>query len=169
MLQLPQIDVRNANFSDRDAVTRLYNHFVENTAITFDVEPFSVESRGPWFEQFKNHGPHQLFVAFDGEELSGYACSTIHRSKPAYQTSIETTVYVDPSAARHGVGRALYARLFAALSGQGIHKAFAGIAQPNAASEGFHKSFDFTEIGTFHEIGYKFGRFHDVKWFEKRL
>ncbi|GJL95908.1 MAG: phosphinothricin N-acetyltransferase [Hyphococcus sp.] len=163
------VNVRPGEIGDLEALTTLYNHFVLETAITFDIEPFTPAQREPWFGQFEKTGPYRLLVAHLDGAHAGYATSTRHRAKPAYNPSIETTVYVDPKFARQKVGAALYEALFSALEGEDVHKAFAGVALPNEASVAFHQRFGFTEIGTFHEIGRKFGRFHDVMWFEKRL
>lgn len=163
------IRVRPAEPGDLKAITALYNHFVETTAITFDVGTFSVAEREPWFAQFAAEGPHRLFVAEADGAFAGYAGSMAFKAKKAYSTSVETTIYVLPATGGRGVGRALYERLFSALRGEDVHRAYAGVALPNDASIRFHQRFDFREIGTFHEVGRKFGRFHDVLWLEKRL
>lgn len=163
------MEIRSGGAQDLPALTALYNHFVVRTAITFDTAPFQPAARREWLQQFALTGPHQLFVAIKDGRLAGYAHSTRHRAKPAYAVSVETTVYVDPAQQRSGVGAALYEHLFAALSGEDVHSAFAGIALPNPGSVAFHKRFGFTEIGVFHEVGRKFDRFHDVLWLEKRL
>ena len=163
------VHVRHGQRQDLEAITALYNHFVENTIVTFDVGRFTAAEREPWLAQFGPSGRHQLFVAELDGVFAGYAGSMKHKVKTAYETSVETTIYVAPAAARRGVGRALYQRLFEALSVEDVHIAVAGIALPNDGSVAFHKAFGFEVLGTFHEIGRKFGRFHDVMWFEKRL
>ena len=161
--------IRYARSDDLEPLTRLYNYFVENTAITFDIDPFTPEERRPWLAQFAETGPYRLLVAEREGEIAGYASATRHRAKPAYNTSIETTVYLDPQLPRQGLGRKLYERLFSVLEGEDVHCAYAGISLPNEASVAFHRAMGFTEIGTFHEVGRKFGRFYDTMWFEKRL
>jgi len=91
------------------------------------------------------------------------------RPKPGYLTSIETTVYVDASGLGRGVGRALYASLLRAVSGEDLRKAFAGIALPNEASIALHRAFGYTSLGIFREAGRKYGRYWDVEWFERPL
>lgn len=161
--------IRHARADDLEALTRLYNYYVEETVITFDVEPFTPEQRQGWLSQFAETGLYRLLVAEQGGRIAGYASSTRHRAKPAYNPSIETTVYLDPKMSGRGLGRRLYERLFSELTGEDVHSAFAGVALPNEASVAFHLAMGFTEIGTFHEIGRKFGRYWDVMWFEKRL
>lgn len=164
-----QVSVRPAERSDLEAITTLYNHFVENTSVTFDVGAFTVDAREPWFAQFASQGPHRLFVADRDGAFAGYAGSMAFKAKKAYSTSVETTIYVTPDLAGAGVGKALYERLFSALGREDVHRAYAGIAIPNDGSIRFHEAFGFKEIGTYHEVGRKFGRYHDVTWFEKRL
>lgn len=166
---MSMVSVRRAERRDLEAITALYNHFVETTAVTFDVGAFTTEAREPWFAQFSEEGPHRLFVAELEGAFAGYAGSMAFKAKKAYSTSVETTIYAAPDLAGRGVGRALYERLFSELAAEDVHRAYAGIALPNDASISFHQRFGFKEIGTYHEVGRKFGRYHDVMWFEKRL
>lgn len=166
---MTEVAIRHAQLSDLPAMTRLYNHFVKTSAVTFDTRLFTVEEREPWLAQFSKTGRRQLFVAEIGGRFAGYAGSVAHRAKPAYETSVETTIYVDGDYGRLGVGRALYARLFEALSVEDVRGVFAGVALPNDASVRFHLSCGYSEIGVFHEVGRKFGRYHDVLWLEKQL
>jgi L-amino acid N-acyltransferase YncA len=99
----------------------------------------------------------------------GYAYASPHRARPAYQWSVEVSAYVHADVQRAGVGRALYASLFAILVLQGFRNAFAGITLPNPASVGLHEAVRFTPIGVYHGIGYKLGAWHDVGWFERPL
>ncbi len=169
MADRPSIHIRAAEIGDLEPMTALYNYYVDNTAITFDMAAFSPEDRKPWFSQFSAQGPYRLFVADLDGQLAGYASSSKHRAKPAYDTSVEMTVYLDQRFARLGLGRSLYEALFSALSGEDIRCAYAGVALPNDASIAFHEAMGFTKIGTFHEVGRKFGRYYDVMWFEKRF
>jgi phosphinothricin acetyltransferase len=161
--------LRLAMLDDLQALTALYNHYVETAPTTFDVEPFSVEARREWYNGFAAGTRHQLWVAEDAEQLLGFACSRPFRPKAAYLTSVESTVYCARGATGRGVGRALYGALFDALQGQDVHRAYAGITQPNPASEALHVAFGFREVATFSEVGRKLGRYWDVRWFEKSL
>ena len=99
----------------------------------------------------------------------GYAYAGAHRDRPAYQWSVETSAYVRDDAHRGGVGRALYAELFALLARQGFRNAYAGITLPNDASVGFHEACGFTRVGVYRGVGYKLGAWHDVLWLERAL
>ncbi len=162
-------DVRCAVVSDLPALTEIYNHYVVNTPATFDIDPFTVEARRDWFDHYRDCGRHRLLVAVDGDSIVGYASSSRFRVKPAYDTSVEVTVYLHPEATGRGIGSALYARLFDELHGEEVHRAYAGIALPNDASVALHRKFGFVEMGTMTEVGRKFGEWWDVLWMERSL
>ena len=161
--------VRRAERRDLPRVTEIYNHYVETTPITFDLKPYSVAEREPWFAQFGPSGRHQLFVAERGDRVIGYAGSTSYRPKGAYETSIELTVYVAHDEQTGGVARPMYETLFAALDGEDIHRVLAGITLPNERSVALHERFGFRLIGVFAEVGRKLGRYWDVAWYERRF
>ncbi|TQL21991.1 GNAT family N-acetyltransferase [Streptomyces sp. SLBN-134] len=166
-----EVQVRPGEEGDLGALTDLYNHYVRETAITFDTATFTPEERRPWLLSHPVDGPYRLMVATDtgSRRILGYATSSPFRPKPAYATSVETTVYVAPDAGRRGVGTLLYKTLFEALAGQDLHRAYAGVAQPNDASKRLHERFGFRHVGTYREVGRKFGRWWDVAWYEKEL
>ncbi|MFJ4645858.1 GNAT family N-acetyltransferase [Streptomyces bobili] len=166
-----EVQVRPGNEGDLEALTDLYNHYVRETPITFDTAIFTPEERRPWLLSHPEDGPHRLMVATDtdSQEILGYATSSPFRAKQAYATSVEVTVYLRPDAGGRGVGTLLYEALFEALSGEDLHRAYAGIAQPNEASVRLHERFGFRHVGTYREVGRKFGRYWDVAWFERDL
>lgn len=166
-----EVQVRPGNEGDLEALTDLYNHYVRETPITFDTAIFTPEERRPWLLSHPEDGPYRLMVATDtdSQEILGYATSSPFRAKQAYATSIEVTVYLRPDAGGRGVGTLLYEALFEALSGEDLHRAYAGIAQPNEASVRLHERFGFRHVGTYREVGRKFGRYWDVAWFERDL
>lgn len=161
--------IRAANEVDLSSLVRIYNHYVEHEAATFDLEPHTLLSRLPWFRQFSESGPHRIFTAEVEGVAVGYACSTKFKDRPAYATSIETSVYVAPDCRGRGIGRLLYGALFKALMGEDLHRAFAGVTQPNEASMRLHHSAGFVETGIFREAGRKFGRFWDVVWLARDM
>ncbi|WP_155058514.1 GNAT family N-acetyltransferase [Streptomyces blattellae] len=166
-----EVQVRPGVESDLEALTDLYNHYVRETPITFDTAAFTPEGRRPWLLSHPEDGPYRLMVATatDSEEILGYATSSPYRAKAAYATSVEVTVYVAPRTGRRGIGTLLYKALFEALADEDLHRAYAGIAQPNEASTRLHERFGFRYVGTHREVGRKFGRYWDVAWYEKDL
>ena len=161
--------IRPARPGDVVALTALYNHYVETSPATFDLKPRSLEERVEWLGHYGERGRHRLLVAFDADALLGYAGTSRFRPKAAYDSSVEMTVYVAPGQTSRGVGRALYRELFDALAGEDVHRAYAGITLPNAASLALHRAFGFEPVGTFDEAGSKFGRYWSVQWLQKRL
>ena len=163
------ICIRQARAEDLAQINDIYNYYVINTPITFDYEPMRREERAVWFERYTDGGPHQLFVAAGEGRVVGYAGSHAFRTKRAYYTSAEVTVYCAQDAIGKGIGTKLYTTLFEALSGQDLRMAIAGITLPNDSSVRLHEQFGFQPAGVMHDVGRKFDRFWDVAWFEKRL
>ena len=161
-----RVHVRPATQDDLAAINEIYNHYVAETHITFDVEPMRMEARLEWFAHYGLEGRHRLFVA-EEEGAVGFATSSRFRPKPGYLTSVETSVYVAPDATGKGAGSRLYEMLFKSLEGEDIHRAYAGIALPNPPSIALHEKFGFQRVAHFTEQGRKFGRYWDVDWFEK--
>ncbi len=159
--------IRDATADDLTPLVEIYNHYIRETVITFDLEPVTLEQRRPWIEKFSTSGRYRLLVAEVDARVVGYAYSGEFRPRRAYDTTVETSIYLAPDATGNGLGRQLYTALFAALDGQDIHRAIAGITLPNEASVGIHTAFGFKLVGVMTECGYKFGRYHDVGWYEK--
>ncbi|MFP8943632.1 GNAT family N-acetyltransferase [Streptomyces fenghuangensis] len=171
MTERGEVQVRAGEEGDLPDLTDIYNHYVRETPVTFDTEPLTAEARRPWLLSHPKDGPHRLLVALDAESnrLLGYATSSPFRPRPAYSTSVEVSVYLAPDVCGRGVGTLLYEHLFDAIGGEDVHRAYAGIAQPNEASVRLHARFGFRHIGTYGEVGRKFGRYWDVAWYEKPL
>jgi len=148
-------------------ITEIYNYYVLNTPVTFDVEAYTVERREPWFAQFGETGRHRLLVAEENGVVMGYAGTTRFRPKAAYETTVETTIYCASEAVGKGMGVRLYAELFERLRGEDIHRFVAGYALPNSATEALHRRFGFKVVGVFSENGRKFGKYWDVCWVER--
>jgi phosphinothricin acetyltransferase len=82
---------------------------------------------------------------------------------------VEVSAYVDPQQHRKGIGRVLYEALLPELADKGFCNAYAGITMPNEPSVKLHTAMGFTSIGIFRSVGWKFGRWHDVAWFQREL
>jgi phosphinothricin acetyltransferase len=137
---LSDVAVRAACRDDLPRLTEIYNHYVLTTPVTFDVEPYTVERRVPWFEQFATTGRHRLIVATIEAHIVGYAGTTRFRPKTAYDTTVESSIYCSPECVGQGVG--------------GLR---------------LHEQFGFRLVGMFTEVGRKFGRYWDVAWVEKSI
>jgi phosphinothricin acetyltransferase len=162
-------EVRPAREGDLPAINDLYNHYIVNTPITFDVEPWSLAQRREWLSHYAQEGPHRALVALEDGRVAGYASSSPFRPKAAYRTSVEASVYLAPGFGGRGLGSVLYRSLFAVLAEQPVHRVLAGVTLPNPASLALHARFGFRSIGVFDEVGHKFGRYWSVQWLEKLL
>lgn len=165
-----RVRVRPASANDIPRLTEIYNHYIVTTPATFDVEPFTVEQRREWFSHYDLDGPYRVFCAElpDGT-LAGSCWSSRFRPKGAYDPSVETSVYCAPEHVGRGIGKLLYASLFAALAGEGLHRAYAGITLPNEASIALHEQFGFRKVAELNEVGRKLGRYWTVAWYERPL
>jgi len=162
---MTDITIRMAERADLPALLDIYNHYILTTPITFDIEPRTLIQRQAWFEQFSATGKYRCFVAARADKPIGWACSAQFKEKAAYATTIETSIYLAPDEHGRGLGRRLYNTLFDALKGEDIHRAFAGVTLPNDASVGLHRAVGFEHIGTYAEVGRKFGRYWDTGLF----
>jgi len=159
--------IRTALPADLPALTAIYNHYIVHTPITFDVTTYEPEQRRGWFDDHGQDGRHRLLVAEENGVVAGYASTSRWRPKPAYDTTVESSVYVRADAIGRGIGRELYAALFDAMAKEDVHTIVAGVALPNAASIALHERFGFQQVGVFREVGRKFGSYWDVAWFQR--
>lgn len=164
-----RVEIRPATVDDLSALNDIYNQYVLETHYTFDVEPMSAEARREWFSHYDTTGRYRVLVALSDASVIGYASSSRFRPKQAYETSIETSVYLAPESMGRGAGSLLYEGLFRALVGEDVHRAYAGISLPNPASVGLHERFGFKRVAHFTEQGRKFDRYWDVAWYEKPI
>lgn len=164
-----ELRVRPGRASDLADINRVSNHYIEHSHVTFDLAPYSEAERAEWFTHFAPESRSQLFVAHRGGAFVGFAHSRPFRPKAAYETSVETTVYLAPEATGRGAGTRLYEVLLDALRGQDVHRALAGIALPNPESVALHARLGFRLVATFDEVGRKFGRYWTVCWYELAL
>ena len=159
--------IRNAIPDDASDVLRIYAPYITNTCITFETEvPTLAEFTGRMETYIKSY---PYLVCETDNKVVGYAYASKHRERAAYKYSVDVSVYVDSEYHGQGVGRALYSKLFELLTEQGLFTAYAGITLPNDKSVGLHRAFGFRDVGVYHNVGYKLGKWLDVLWMEKPL
>jgi phosphinothricin acetyltransferase len=164
---MSELRIRDATAADAEVLLSIYRPFVTETAVSFELEPPSVEefsrrilaaqSRWAWL------------AAEHGGQMAGYAYASAFRQRAAYQWSVEMSAYLDPACRGRGVGRALYEELMRVLIAKGYCTAYAGITLPNEASVRFHQALGFSTVGVFRRAGRKFGSWHDVSWWQRPL
>ncbi len=157
-------EVRPATAEDAAAIAAVYAPYVTDTAASFELEPPAAADVAkrmatglPWY------------VAESARQVVGFAYGSPHRARAAYRWAVDVSVYVSPAATGQGVGRALYDRLLPVLRDLGHVRAHAGITLPNAASVGLHERCGFVHVGTYTDVGFKHGRWHDVGWWSLAL
>jgi phosphinothricin acetyltransferase len=153
--------------TDAEACLDIYAPFIRDTSVSF-------EEIVPTVEEFRdrmraNIGTHPWLVLVTDSRIVGYAYGSQHRSRASYRWAADVTVYLDPAHRGVGAGRRLYAALLERLRGQGFQVACAGIALPNDASVGLHRSMGFEPVGIYRRIGWKAGAWHDVMWLQLEL
>lgn len=161
------ISIRLANPADAEAILAIYGPIVRETVISFELEPPTVAEMEQRISQTLVRWP--WLVVEDGSGLVGYAYASQHRARAAYQWSVDVSAYVRSDQQRRGVGRTLYRALLTILPLQGYYNAYAGIALPNPASVGLHEAVGFRPVGVYQQVGYKFGAWHDVGWWQLAL
>ncbi len=161
--------VRAATPADLPAIAAIYDAAAQESPATFDFADRGV----PWWEEqlaaVANTPGRFLLVAAAGDAVAGFAKSGRFRDKAAYDTTCETSVYISADHRGRGAGNDLYRELLSLLDASGLRLAVAGITVPNEASERLHRAHGFTPVGTFTEVGVKFGRAWDVVWYQRRL
>lgn len=162
--------IRYGREEDLPRLLEIYNYYVEHSPITFDIAQQTLDSRRAWFEDFTETGPHRLFVAEDADGVSGYASSRVFRTRAAYDRTVESSIYLAHDRAGKGIGSVLYGHLIDFLvSDPSVHRVYGGVTLPNEASCALHQKAGFKRVGTFAEVGFKFGRYWDVAWFERAV
>ncbi|ORW53781.1 GCN5 family acetyltransferase [Mycobacterium paraense] len=160
--------VRSAIPADAARCAAIYRPYVEDTAITFEVEVPTVAQMAARIEAAR--ATHDWLVAEDAAgRVIGYAYAHAFNPRAAYQWSAETSIYIDDGHHRSGAGRKLYTRLLDRLAERGYRRAFAGITQPNESSNAFHRSFGFRDAGLYRRVGWKHDSWHDVAWMQLDL
>ena len=169
-----EVKIRQAKPEDAEALLAIYAPYVRDTAITFEYEAPSLEEFRARIRRVQERYPY-LAAEADGV-LVGYAYAGPFHARAAYDWAMETSIYVDRSKKRAGVGGRLYHALEESLKAQGILNLNACIAYPEREDEhltrdsvAFHEKLGYRMVGRFHDCGYKFGRWYDMVWMEKLL
>jgi L-amino acid N-acyltransferase YncA len=159
--------IRLATEDDAVAMAAIYAPYVRETAISFELEPPDAAAFRTKIRDVLKLAP--WLVCEDAGVVVGYAYASSFRARPAYRFTVETSVYVRSDTRSRGVGRALYGELIDRLVHQRFRRAIGGMTVPNAASARLHQALGFERVGVFREVGFKFGQWHDVEFWEREL
>jgi phosphinothricin acetyltransferase len=161
------LTIRSAVSADSKAILDIYAPYITDTAITFETEVPTISEFTSRVETIIKNYPY-LVCETDGK-IIGYAYATKHRERAAYKYSADVSIYIKSEYHGQGIGRKLYSDLFESLKNYKIYTAIAGITLPNEKSLALHKTFGFKEVGVYHNVGYKLGKWLDVIWLEKQI
>lgn len=159
--------IRPAVLSDLEAMTEIYNEAILTSTATFDMEPMTRDERLPWFESHDDR--HPILVADVEKQIVGWACLSQWRPRRAYADTAETSFYVKASHRGRGIGRQLKQAIIEEARRLGYHTLIAGVAEGNEVSLHLNQSFGFEVVGTFKEVGKKFGKVLDVTYLQLML
>ena len=159
--------IRPVKKEDSHRICEIYNHYVQNTCISFEEAPVPREEMEKRISTISSAYPYLIYET-DGEIL-GYAYANRWKERAAYRYVAEVTVYIDKGHLGRGIGRILIKELLDNCKKQGFHALMAVIALPNEASIRLHEEFGFKKAAHFSEVGYKQNRWIDVGYWELRL
>lgn len=159
--------IRLATLADLEAMTEIYNEAILTTTATFDIKPMTRDERLPWFESHDTR--HPILVAEVDHQIVGWACLSQWRPRRAYADTAETSFYVKASHRGQGIGRQLKQAIIEEARRLGFHTLIAGVAEGNEVSLHLNQSFGFEIVGTFKEVGKKFGKVLDVTYLQLML
>lgn len=163
----PQFIIRPLEPEDVVEIREIYRYYVEKTTVSFEYE---LPTDAEWLDRIRNiHSEYPWLVMEFKQKIVGYAYASKHRSRKAYNWSVESAVYIDQKYHGLGLGKVLYSALFDILRLQGYRNVYAGITLPNFKSVRLHESMGFSDVGVFRKIGYKFGAWLDTGWFHLNL
>lgn len=161
------IEIRLATAADAAAVADIYAPSVAAASTSFELEP---PDAGQMQQRIvETLATYPWLVCEEDGRVIGYAYAGQHRTRAAYQWSVDSAVYIRDGCRGRGVGHGLYTSLFRILCEQGFYNAYAGITLPNAASVALHEAVGFRPVGVYRKVGFKHGAWHDVGWWHLAL
>jgi L-amino acid N-acyltransferase YncA len=162
-----RVETRLARLDDAEDIRQIYNLEVSTSTVTFDLVPRTLEQQVTWLQA--RSGAHAVLVAEETGEVVGFASLSPFRDRPAYNSTVESSVYVRSDQRGRGVGALLLADLVGRAEQHGFHTAIARIVGGHEASIGLHRSAGFVEVGIEREVGRKFGTWLDVVVMQRML
>ncbi|QKJ29532.1 N-acetyltransferase family protein [Mucilaginibacter mali] len=160
--------IRHANASDLPAILEIYNHAIIHTTAVYQDDVHTLAMREQWFADKLKLG-HPVFVAAEAGKVTGFSTYGPFRNWPGYRFTVEHSVYVDTGSRGKGVGKMLVQAVINHARDKGMHALIAGIDSSSAGSLHLHQSLGFTEVAHFKQVGFKFGRWLDLKFLELLL
>ena len=159
------VQTREATIEDLPSILEIYNDAILNTTAVYDYKPHTLEMRKQWFDAKQQQG-FPVFVAEEDGEIVGFSSIGPFRAWEAYKYSVENSIYVKEGCRGKGIGKLLLKPLIEAARQLNLHTIIAGIDATNEVSIKLHAQFGFEEVAYFKQVGYKFGRWLDLKFMQ---
>ena len=156
--------IREAHVSDAAAIAEIYNYYILNTIVTFELDPITSIDIAKRMVTYKKIGPYLVYE--ENNQVIGYAYASKFRDRKAYDSSVESTIYLKNGSGGKGIGFKLYSELLSLLLPK-YHVIIGGISLPNEASVKLHEKCGFKKVGHFPEVGNKFGTWVDVGFWQR--
>jgi phosphinothricin acetyltransferase len=157
--------IRSAVATDGPALAAIYNHYIENTVVTFEEEAITGEEMARRILDVQAAG-YPWLVRLEADRVVGYAYGKRWNARSAYRSSLEVSVYLEHSQTGKGWGSELYSALWPQLKALGTHVLIAGITLPNPGSVALHEKFGMHKVAHFQEVGFKLGEWRDVGYWQ---
>ena len=151
--------------ADAEAIAAIYNHYILNSISTFEEQIISAQTMARRMAEV-NAAALPWLVAEDAGRITGYAYASRWKTRSGYRFSVESSIYLDPSMVGGGLGTRLYQALLADVRQLGVHAVMGGVSLPNEASVRLHEKLGFLKVAHFKEVGYKFGGWIDVGYWQ---
>ncbi len=152
--------IRTVKLADAAEIVAIYNHYIINTTITFETDPLTAQQMSARIELLSSHYPY--FVYEEDGKVVGYCYAHGWKEKAAYNQTVETTIYLSPTATRKGIGKKMLVHLIQECKRRNYHSLIACITQGNEASFVLHSHLGFQQASLFKEVGRKFNQWLDV-------
>ncbi|MFI0430116.1 GNAT family N-acetyltransferase [Mariniflexile sp. HMF6888] len=156
--------MRPVTVADAQQLVAIYNYYVIHSIVTLDLVPFSARDFEEKISSISSRFP--FIVYEENDEILGYAYASTFRTKPAYNKTVELTIYLKHHALGKQIGKKMYSELIQQLKAENYHVLIGGLTLPNEASVKLHEGFGFEKVAHFKEVGYKFDKWHDVGFWQ---
>ncbi len=161
--------IRSVLAKDAQSIVEIYNHYISETVVTFEVENLTTENMRERIVKIQSDNLPWLVAEDESGKVIGYAYASKWRERFAYRFSVEVTVYLSPNYACKGIGTKLYKALFSVLKLKSVHSIIGGITLPNPASVALHEKFAMKQVAHFKEVGFKFDQWLDTGYWQVLL
>lgn len=161
------VSIRLATIEDADAINNIYNDYVLTSLCTFHLEPVTDEERMEWIKQ--HSGKYLATIAESNGKVIGWASLSNHRPRPAYNGTVESSVYIHKDFHRRGLGKLLMIDLIERAKNCGFHTIVAGAEASQEASIRLHEDLGFVQVARFKDVGFKFDTWCDTIFMQLML